>query len=195
MIKRAFRGSIVFCGRAFRRVRMAALRPLFGSHGRRFWFDPSGLYTFENIHVGEDVSLGMRPTLWAARSRIVIGDKVMFGPYVKIFGGNHTVSLVGRWMKDIDGDEKMAGDDIGVTIGDDIWIGSGAIILAGANIGRGSIIAAGSVVTKPVPPYSVAAGVPAKVLKRRWDVETILRHEAALYPPEKRLSRKDLELK
>jgi acetyltransferase-like isoleucine patch superfamily enzyme len=173
---------------------MALSRPLFGSHGRRFWFDPGGLYTYENIHVGDDVSLGMRPTLWAARSRIVIGDKVMLGPYVKIFGGNHTVSLVGRSMKDIGNDDKIASDDLDVTISDDVWIGSGAIILAGASIGRGAVVAAGSVVTKSIPPYAIAAGVPARVLKRRWDVETILRHEKALYPPEKRLSRESLEI-
>ena len=67
------------------------------------------------------------------------------------------------------------------------------MILKGVTIGRGSIVAAGAVVNRSVPPYSIVGGVPARVLKRRWDTETILQHEAALYPPERRLSRAELE--
>lgn len=58
-------------------------------------------------------------------------------------------------------------------IGNDVWIGANALIMAGVNIGDGAIIAAGAVVTRDVPPYAIVGGVPAKVLKYRFDEKTI----------------------
>jgi glycosyltransferase involved in cell wall biosynthesis len=60
-------------------------------------------------------------------------------------------------------------------------------------IGRGAVVAAGAAVVRDVPHYDIVAGVPAKVTKFRWDVNTILTHEESLYPPEKRLSPTELE--
>jgi maltose O-acetyltransferase len=179
--------TLILAGKAHRRLTMWILRPLFGSYGRRFWFDPAGDYTFGNIHVGDDVFLGPRARLSATRSRIVIGSKVMFGPEVTVMGGNHRVTLVGRFMADVGDDEKRPEDDLGVVIEDDVWVGARATILHGVTIGRGAIVAAGSVVTKDVAPYAIVGGVPARVLRHRWDTETIVRHESLLYPPERRL--------
>ena len=60
-----------------------------------------------------------------------------------------------------------------VRVGNDVWIGYGAMVMDGVSIGDGAIIGAGAVVTKDVPPYAVAAGVPAKVIKYRFDENTI----------------------
>ena len=60
-----------------------------------------------------------------------------------------------------------------LTIGNDVWIGTKAIILRGVTIGNGAVIASGAVVTKNVPPFAVVAGVPAKIVKFRFDDETI----------------------
>lgn len=179
--------------RALRKIRMYILRPLFGSYGKNFWFDPDGQYTFQNIYIGENVSLGLRPTLVAALSSIRIGNNVMFGPEVTIRGGNHRTDIVGRFMTDVGPQDKRLGDDQGVIIEDDVWIGTRAIILHGVRVGRGAIVAAGAVVTRSVPPYAIVAGVPASVLKFRWDVQQILHHEALLYPIEKRLKKEDLD--
>ena len=163
----------------------------FGSHGKRFTFDPDGYYIPENIHVGDDVSLGYQPVIMAALSDIRIGNHVMFGYQVMIIGGNHNTSVVGSYMLDVH--EKTPNDDLCVIIEDDVWIGARAILLRGVTIGRGAIVGAGSVVNRSVPPYSIVGGNPARVIRFRWDVETIRRHETALYSPEARLSVEELE--
>jgi acetyltransferase-like isoleucine patch superfamily enzyme len=168
-----------FGRRVLRRARMWALMPLFARHGKRFIFDPDGSYFFANIEVGDDVSLGIRPVLMAALSRIVIGNHVMFGPEVVVIGGGHNSTVVGRPMKAVH--EKTGNEDLGVVIEDDVWVGARALILRGVRIGRGAIVGAGAVVTKSVPPYAIVAGSPARVVRFRWDVGTILRHEEALY--------------
>jgi acetyltransferase-like isoleucine patch superfamily enzyme len=176
----------------WRRFREDALRPLFAGYGWKFRFDPDGTYSFETITVGNDVNLGQRPILLAPRSHIRIGNHVMFGPEVTIRGGNHRVDLVGRFMTSVTEYEKRPEDDLGVIIEDDVWIGTRAIILDGVTIGRGAIVGAGSVVTKSVPPYTIVAGIPARNIKIRWDVDTILNHEKSLYIAEERLSREAL---
>lgn len=168
---------------------MYLLLPLFRHHGRNIWFDPDGLYSFRTISLGSDVFLGVAPTI-SSISSIRIGSKVMFGPHVTIMGGNHNTGVVGRFMADVT--EKRPQDDPGVVIEDDVWVGANATILPGVTIGRGSIVAAASVVTKDVPPYTIVAGCPARVKRLRWDIETIRRHEQILYPPESRLSQETL---
>jgi acetyltransferase-like isoleucine patch superfamily enzyme len=182
-----------FFRRVRRRVLMLFYRPLFGSHGRNFWFDPDGFYSYSSIHVGDDVTLGLRSILQAPRSEIRIGSKVMLGSEVSIWGGNHAVARFGQFMADIHDADKRPEDDLGVVIEDDVWVGSKAVILHGVRIGRGAIVAAGAVVTKDVPPYGVVGGVPARILKFRWNITTILRHEEGLYPIEKRLTKEFLE--
>ena len=183
--------TLVLARRGWRYVRMLALRPLFGSHGRNFRFDPDGWYSYPNIHVGDDVSLNGRPTLMAALSEIHIGNKVMFGPNVTVIGGGHNTGVVGRFMTDVL--EKSGNEDLGVVIEDDVWVGSNATLLRGVRVGRGSVVSAAAVVTRSVPPYSIVGGNPARVIRFRWAVDTILVHEQALYPPEERFGRADLE--
>jgi len=177
----------------WRRLRVVFLRRAFARHGRNFHFDPNGTYSFHTITVGDDVDLGLRPTLMATRGQIRIGNHVMFGPEVTIRGGNHRIDLVGRYMKSVTDAEKRPEDDRGVVIEDDVWIGTRAIILHGTTISRGAVVGAGAVVGRFVPPYAVVCGAPARVVRFRWDVNTILAHEKALYPPNDRLTREALE--
>ncbi len=175
-----------------RRSLMYLYYPLFRSHGKHFIFDPQDDFTYQNIEVGDDVSIGNGAVLMATESKIIMGNKVMFGPNVTVVGGNHNTSVVGQFMYDVH--EKRPEDDQDVVIEDDVWVGSGAIILKGVRIGRGSIIAAGAVVIKDVLPYTIVGGTPAKIISIRFEnLETLKMHDSALYPPEKRLSLERLE--
>lgn len=87
--------------------------------------------------------------------------------------------------------DKPAGYDEDVVVENDVWIGCNVTLLSGVHIGRGCTVAAGAVVTKEFPPYAIIGGVPAKVLKFRFNIEEIINHELILYPENERLS-KDL---
>jgi acetyltransferase-like isoleucine patch superfamily enzyme len=184
--------GLIFMRRALRRFRMLLMRSAFRRHGRNIIFDPKDLLSYANIETGDDVSIGSGSILLASESKIVIGNKVMFGPNVTVVGGNHNTSEIGRFMFDVK--EKRPGDDQDVVFADDVWVGTGAIILKGVCVGRGSIIAAGAVVNRDVPAYTVVGGTPAKIIATRFkNPETLLCHEKALYPAEKRLSKEALQ--
>lgn len=179
--------GLIYGQRLWRRLKMLLLKSAFRKHGKHFIFDPDARYTYPNIEVGDDVSIGDGAMLLASESKIIIGNKVMFGPKVSLIGGNHNTSVVGKFMYDVR--DKRPKDDQDVIIEDDVWIGAGAIVLKGVRVGRGSIIAAGAVVIKDVKPYTVVGGAPAKVISLRFEeLETISKHEALLYPAQERLS-------
>ena len=92
---------------------------------------------------------------------IEIGNNVMMAPRVSLFAENHNFESIDFPMKD------QGVTTAPIIIEDDCWIAANSIILAGVRIGKGSVIAAGSVVTKDVKPYSVMVGNPAKKLKNR----------------------------
>ena len=98
----------------------------------------------------------------------------MFGPNVTFMGGDHRVDVLGKYMIDIK--TKLPENDQPVIINEDVWVGANVIILKGVTIGEGSIIAAGSLVTKDVEEYTIVGGIPAKILKRRFSKEEIITH-------------------
>lgn len=77
-----------------------------------------------------------------------------------------------------------------IIVDDDVWIGYGATIMSGVHIGQGAVVAAGAVVTKDVPPYAIVGGVPAKVIKYRFDPEMI---EELLKVDYSKLTKEDIE--
>lgn len=145
--------------------------------GKDVYIGKRCIMTYRNISVGDDVYIGSECCFQSAHGEIVIGNHVMFGPGVHIHGGNHVIDRVGVYMKGIG---KEVGTDGIVKIGDDVWVGANAIVLSGVSIGRGSVIGAGAVVTKDVPPYSIYTGVPEKRIRRRFTDEEIEEHEKLL---------------
>ena len=115
----------------------------------------------ENIRIGSCSHINHYCCIWASpNAKISIGDNGLMGPGVKIFSSNHGIER-NTPMREQSYIEKD------VTIGDDVWIGANCVIVAGITIGNGAMIAAGSVVTKDIPEYAIAGGVPAKVLRYR----------------------------
>jgi len=80
-----------------------------------------------------------------------------------------------------------------IVINEDVWIGTNSTLLYKANIGRGAVVGANSLVVKEVPPYAVVAGSPAKIIAVRFSLEQILEHERHLYPKNERLSKEYLQ--
>jgi len=111
-----------------------------------------------NISIGSYSGLGINSLI---QSGVTIGDYVMMGPNVSIYTKNHK-SEIDKPMIFQGFDEEKP-----VVIGNDVWIGANVIILPGVKIGDGAIIGAGSIVTKNVEKYTVVAGNPAKIIKRR----------------------------
>lgn len=80
-----------------------------------------------------------------------------------------------------------------IHIGEDVWVGTRSTILAGGDLGRGCIVGACSMVTKPVPPYALVVGSPARIVGVKFTIDQIMEHEKALYPAAERMSREELE--
>lgn len=169
----------LFIQRGYDRLVMYFMIRLFKSHGKNVIFSPTkSVFSYKTISLGNDVFIGRGATFMATASEIIIGNKVMFGPNVTIMGGNHNTTQIGKYMFDVK--EKLPENDLPVVIEDDVWVGTGAIILKGVNIGKGSIVAAGALVINNVLPYSIVGGVPAKIIKMRFSSEQILEHERKL---------------
>lgn len=140
---------------------------------------------YRNISLGNNVSIGNNAMFMCTRAQIKIGDNVMFGPHVFMITGGHRMDLIGRFMTSVGNDEKLPENDRDIIIEGDNWIGANSIILKGVNIGRGSVIATGAIVTKDVPGYAIVGGTPAKLIKMRFTEEEIVEHEAILYKDSK----------
>lgn len=138
-------------------------------------------FILPHIHICNNVYIGDRASFIASIAHIYIGNNIMFGPNVTIRGGDHKSDIVGKYIFDIRESEKSLENDLDVIIDDDVWVGCNVTILKGVHVGRGAIVAAGSIVVKSVPSYAIVAGNPAKVIKFRFNDDQILQHEKKLY--------------
>ena len=149
-----YKGCMNYCGRG------VYIRPLSS--------DFKGL---ENLSVGDNTSIPKGSVFYCTKATLTIGKNVIFGPKPTIITGDHRIEVVGSNI--VDNVEKLPENDLPVTIEDDVWIGANAIILKGVTIGRGSVVAAGAVVTTSCEPYSIIGGVPARLIKHRFSEDEI----------------------
>lgn len=145
--------KLLFKGVPFEVVRMAGENFYCGKNS---FFRPN-----EDIKIGSNVFIGNNVHIAAP---CCIKDNVMLASYVSFVGGDHQfetpcilVNSSGRAISQQ------------ITIEEDVWVGHGSIIMSGVKIGRGSIIAAGSIVTKNVPECTIWGGVPAKHIRDRFN--------------------------
>lgn len=114
----------------------------------------------ESLRIEDNVGIGPN-CFFSIRGNVHISKDTIIGPGVKILSENHL-------FNSHDLPIRLQGENRGdVFIGNDCWIGANAVILSGVKIGNGCVIGAGSIVTKDVEPFSVVAGIPAKVIRKR----------------------------
>ena len=135
------------------------------------------IYGIQNLFLSEKVSVGEKCFVICTKARVIIGPDVMIGPMVTIITGGHRIDLIGKKMDEVLESEKLPENDVDIVLEGDNWIGANSTILKGVTIGKGAVVAAGSVVTKNVPAYSVVAGVPARIIKMRFHSDEISKHE------------------
>jgi len=136
-------------------------RALFKKAGKDLFIYPNVYIIFSRkISVGKRVAINVN-TYLDGRGEIVIGDNVMIGPGCIMSSCEHGYENT---------DVPMHQQPIRygkIEIGDDVWLGGNVCVKSGVTIHRGSVVAAGSVVTKDVPEYSIVGGVPAKIISSR----------------------------
>jgi acetyltransferase-like isoleucine patch superfamily enzyme len=120
----------------------------------------AGIWTGKNCFFGEYTCI-------RGQGGVHIGDGVYTGTQVQIAAVNHVFSDPDKYIKD----QGITAE--GITIEDDVWLASSAVVVDGVTIGKGSVVGAGAVVNKSLPPYSVAAGVPAKIVKDRREAAAV----------------------
>jgi acetyltransferase-like isoleucine patch superfamily enzyme len=129
--------------------------------GRNLFVHPQVIFYYpKNIFLGDNVFIN-RGAFFMAPVKIVIGNDVLVGPYTMFNTSSHLFQSKEILIND---QEHKYGE---IIIEDDVWIGGHVCILPGVTIGKGSVVAANSVVTKSIAPYTVVAGVPAKKIKER----------------------------
>lgn len=115
----------------------------------------------ENVFIGAHTRIQGGCVLWSSpNAKIIIGDYTGLGPGAMVFSSNHQFRLGEPY-------HRQPWSEMDVHIGRDVWVGAGSLIMPGVSIGDCCVIAAGSVVTRNIPPNSLVGGVPARVIRAR----------------------------
>ena len=116
----------------------------------------------KEVELGSNIYIG--PRFYISAWELTVGNNVMIGPNLILESDNHIYDKVGQTMFD----NRSSRNIKKITIKDDVWIGANVVILPGVTIGEGTVIGAGSVVTKDMPDYSICVGNPCRKIKSRF---------------------------
>lgn len=152
----------------------------------------------EHLYMGESTSIPRGATIMnGARGKFIMKRWSFSSIDLLVICGNHMpvlgmpiIKVTDALKSKLDVNHQYSKD---VVVEEDVWIGARVTLLQGTHVGRGSIIAAGAVVTGCIPAYCVWGGVPAHFIKFRWSIEQILEHESLVYPENERFTRRQLE--
>ncbi|MEO1067693.1 MAG: sugar O-acetyltransferase [Cyanobacteria bacterium J06638_6] len=141
--------------------RTRLIKELIPTAGHSIWIETPFYCDYgHNISLGDQVFFNFNCVILDV-APVVIGSGVLFGPAVQIYAATHPLSAA----------KRRAGLELGlpITIEDDVWVGGGAVICPGVCIGAASVIGAGAVVTKDIPPGVVAVGNPCRIVRKVED--------------------------
>ncbi|WP_269928373.1 sugar O-acetyltransferase [Kocuria massiliensis] len=153
----------------------ALLRKLLGSMGEDVRIRPPFHVDYGyNIHVGDRLFANFGLTILDVCD-VRIGDDVQIGPHVQLLCPTHPLNPTDRRL--------MWEGGLPITIEDNVWLGGGAIVMPGVTVGHDSVVGAGAVVTKDIPPFSIAVGSPARVIRTIDPEERSGQYALENFPP------------
>ncbi len=141
--------------------------------------NPSNMYLYDNTSIMKNW------TLLSDTGKFIMKDHCIASTNLVVITGNHN-RVVEHTLQDSIAN-RLADEEKDVVLEEEVWLGTNVTLLPGITIGRGTTVAAGSVVNRDLPPYTLCAGIPAKVKKVYWTEEQIIKHEECVYEPEKRI--------
>lgn len=153
------------------------------------------VYNPANLVMEEDTGIGPSGVIMNTYARFIMHRHSGLSINGTVITGDHP-HIIGRFYRTISKkrdhiDTSLYDKD--VVVDEDCLLSANVTLLSGVHVGRGSVVGAGAVITKDIPPYSIVGGVPAKVIKHKWNIEQVIEHEAKLYTPEERFTREELE--
>ncbi|GHS99477.1 galactoside O-acetyltransferase [Bacteroidia bacterium] len=163
----------------------------FGYCGKNVTFQAPSVNTkLSNMYIHDNVSIFGYTKFILYEGKFIVKRNCVIAIGLTVITGNHvatvglpTILQCSMHINDVEKD---------VIVEESVWIGANVTLLAGVTIGRGAVIGAGSIVNKSIPPYAVAVGVPAKIVKVVFNKDQILKHEETIYKPDERLAENEL---
>lgn len=150
---------------------------------------PCDLKKQSNIYLYDFVRIGPKANIMTAgEAKFIMKRGCLCSEGLVVVTTNHR-QQIGEYLNSNNKDAEYGN----VIVDEDVWIGVNVTLLPGTHVGRGAIVGACSVVTKNIPPYTIAVGNPARVIKLKWTIDEIVEHEKKLYSQDQRLTRQQLE--
>lgn len=145
----------------------------------------------ENIYLYDNTSIMKNWILLSDTGKFIMKEHSIASTNLVVITGNHN-RVIDHTLQDSIAN-RLADEEKDIVCEEEVWLGSNVVLLPGVKIGRGTTVAAGSVVNRDLPPYCLCAGVPARVKKIYWTEEQILKHEELVYTPENRMSKEEIK--
>lgn len=166
-------------------------------HKTAFLAKDARVYSPNYLYMEEDTSIPEGAVIMNGKLGKFIMKKWSFSSIdLLVICGNHMpvigiplIKVTNEIKARLDTNHKFSND---VIVDEDVWIGARVTLLPGVHVGRGSIVAAGSVVSKDVPAYAIVGGTPAHFIKWKWTIDEILKHEKEVYNEDERISKSEL---
>ena len=173
------------------KVRMLLFRRHFAEIGKHTFVNPNSQLVPENMYLDDYVVIQDNTNFISLNGKLYVKKYSVISSGCIIVPSPHVLKVGVPFY--LNAQYHIGDVNKDIVIEEDCWIGAGAILLPGVTIRRGTVVGAGAVVTKDTLPYSVVAGVPAKLIATKFTLQQVLQHEKMLYCEDERFSESKLE--